>query len=527
MTTRPTTPRLLPLCALLLACHAATAGEAVAQGAAAQDAAPPDSPVDATSAGPPALTLYNDGFAVVRELLDLDLAAGVNTVRVSGMTSTLEPDSVILRDPAGTRAIRILEQGYRNDPVSQERLLDLFEGRTIRFLVQRGESVSTVEGRIVRSGYVPPTAPRYDRWGNWTGPQGGGSGQPVIEVDGELRFALPGQPLFPSLGDDTVLKPTLGWQLAADAAGPLSAELAYVTGGFSWQANYNVVADEGHDDLDLVGWITMDNRSGKTFRDARIKLLAGDVNKVSPQAGRGGRMEAKSAALGYAMEDAVSEKSFDEFHLYTVARPVTLHDAESKQVEFVRAAGVPGHRRYVYDGASSEVGQVWGADWDYRGDPSYGTQSNRKVWVFREFRNDAASGLGLPLPKGRLRFYSRDSDGQLEFTGENLIDHTPKDEDLRLYVGQSFDLVGERVRTDFHVNQAEDWIDESFRITLRNHKAAPADLHVVEHLYRWSNWELRAKSHDFTRTDSRTIDFPVTVPADGEVVLTYTVHYSW
>ncbi len=503
--------RLLSLAPLLLAC---------ATPAAAQQ------PPPASAAGrDPALTIYNGGFAVVRETLDLLLAAGVNQVAVSGMTTTLEPDSVILRDPAGARALSILEQSYRNDPVTQERLLQLFEGRTIRFQVQRGESVSTIEGRIVRSGYAPPVA-QYDRWGNWQGPQA--QQQPVIEVDGELRFALPGLPLFPSLGDDTVLQPTLGWVLRAGEGGPLAAELAYVTGGFTWEADYNAVSEEGSGKLDLVGWITMQNRSGKTFREAKVKLMAGDVSKVD---------EADALRqLGYmAMrasqaedEKAVTEKAFDEFHLYTVARPLTLRDAESKQVELVRAVGVPEKRLYVYDGAA--MGGVPGGDWgnaDFRYAHDFGVQGHKKVWVVREFRNDQASGLGVPLPKGKVRFYTRDRDGQLEFTGENLIDHTPKDETLRLYTGNSFDLVGERTRTDFRVSQAEDWFDEAFSIKLRNHKAEPVTFTVVEHLYRWSNWEVRKSSHPYAKKDSRTIEFTVEVPADGEVEVGYGVHYSW
>jgi len=512
-------PLIVPILSLLLACSGP---------ADAQQPSPPAPAQGAPAAVPttgrdPALTIYNGGFAVVRETLDLPLAAGTNAVSITGMTSTLEPDSVILRDPTGNLALSILEQSYRNDPVTQERLLSLFEGRTIHFQVQRGEAVSTIEGRIVRSGYVPPV-PQYDRWGNWIGPPP--QGQPVIEVGGELRFALPGLPLFPSLGDDTVLQPTLGWTLQVDRAGPLEAEMAYVTGGLSWEADYNAVSSEGSGKLDLVGWITMENRSGKTFREARVKLMAGDVSKVSEEVGFD-----RMRALGYAeaaQEKAVTEKAFDEFHLYTVSRDITLRDAESKQVEFVRAEGVPEKRLYVYDGAApgGQPGMAWG-DTDYRHAPDYGVEGHRKVWVVREFRNDEASGLGLPLPKGKVRFYTRDADGQLEFTGENLIDHTPKDETLRLYTGNAFDLVGERTRTDYKVSQAEDWMDEAFTIKLRNHKAEPVTFTVVEHMYRWSNWEIRSPSQPFTKKDSRTIEFNVTVPADGEATVSYGVHYSW
>ncbi len=435
------------------------------------------------------------------------------------MTTSLEADSVMLRDPSGTRALQVLEQNYRNDPVSQELLLSLFEGRTIPFLVQRDGGEQRVQGRIVRSGFV-------------SAQQGGYrvqpvSHQPIIEVDGELRFGLPGQPLFPSLADDTVLQPTLRWTLATESAGPLTAELSYLTGGLDWEADYNAVLSEQGSALDVVGWITMVNQSGKTFRDARVKLMAGDVNRVVDGAAR----ESRALYAANAMEmlgAPVTEKAFDEFHLYTLARTTTLHDQETKQVEFVRGQGVRCETLYVYDGAAIDPNQ-WGG-WDaaaLRDNPDYGTASNPKVWVMREFENSEENGLGLPLPAGTVRFSTRDADGQLEFVGENRIDHTPADETLRLYTGNAFDLVGERVRTSFRGDQNDHWLDESFEITLRNHKPQAVEFRVVEHLYRWTNWEVRAPSADFIQTDSETIEFRVSVPADGELKISYTAHYSW
>jgi len=467
----------------------------------------------------PALTIYNADFAVVRETVPLALQAGVNEVSLSGMSALLEPDSVVLRDPTGRVALSILEQNYRADPVTQERLLALFEGQTIDFLVQRGETVERVKGRIVRSGYVPVSA-----WAAQGGYGDGGNSQPIIEVDGSLRFSLPGLPLFPSLADDTVLQPTLRWSIAADADATLDAELAYVTGGLSWQAAYNVVAPEVGDTLDLTGWITVDNHCGKTFHDARLKLLAGDVNRVQPR--QDNRSMAKAARdMSFEMSAPVTEKAFDEYHVYTVARPTTLHDRETKQVELVRGTGIASRRLYVYDGA--QLDESW-RDIDarqYGGD--YGSQSNRKVWVMREFVNSAENGLGIPLPKGRMRFYRKDSDGQLEFTGENVIDHTPKDETLRLYTGNSFDLVGERTRTTYAMDADHEWLDEGFEIVVRNHKTEPVEVRVVEHLYRWVNWDISQHSAPFAKKDARTIEFTLTLPPDGEQKLAYTVHYTW
>jgi hypothetical protein len=460
----------------------------------------------------PALTIYNQNFAVVRDSVPLDLKAGVNTVRYTDATAQVEPDSVILRDPTGDHSLQILEQNYRNDPVSQELLLSLFEGRTIDFektrLRDNTDTTELVPGKIIRSGYVP----------------GGEAQQPIIEVNGKLQFSLPGQPLFPDLGDDTVLKPTLNWLLQSDKPGQFDAEVGYITEGLDWSASYNLVSPEKGDLVDLVGWITMNNTSGKTFENATIKLMAGDVNKIQPQAiggfGGGGM---RRMVMQDMVAPAVTEKAFDEFHLYSIARPTTLHGRETKQVEFVHAEKMYAPTIYVYDGA---------ADYRFYGglnyDQNWGQSDNKKVLVQREFVNAETNHLGIALPAGKLRFYRRDDDGQLQFVGENTIDHTPRNETIRVTTGNSFDLVGERKQTNFHVDTDNKWLDESFEIKLRNRKKdTPVEIRVVEHLYRWSSWNITAKSDEFKKTDAQTIEFRIPVKPDEEKTVTYTVHYSW
>jgi hypothetical protein len=202
-----------------------------------------------------------------------------------------------------------------------------------------------------------------------------------------------------------------------------------------------------------------------------------------------------------------------------------LHDQETKQVEFVQAAGIQAQRIYVYDGARLPD-YVYGVE-QIRQDPGYGTQSNPKVWVMQEFKNSQANHLGIALPKGKLRFYRRDSDGHLEFVGENVIDHTPKDETIRAYTGNAFDVVGERKRTNLQTDSRQRWLDESFEIRVRNHKKQPVNVRVVEHMYRWTNWKITNESEQHRKSDAQTVEFPVTVGPDGESVVSYTVHYSW
>jgi len=480
-----------------------------------------------------ALTIYNQSFAVVRQTLPLDLKSGANQFEITDITAHLEPDSVILRDLKSGRDLRILEQNYRSDVASQGRLLALYEGKTIEFLVpDKDGNRRLVPGKIIRSGYRPhyQAYSAYDQ--QYVQAQqayvAAGNGDPIIEIDGKLQFGLPGQPIFPALSNDTILKPTLSWLLQSDHPGNTSAEFSYVTGGMSWHADYNVVAPVSGNLLDIVGWVTLDNQTGKTFSNAHIKLMAGDVNKLQPAFDR--LQSFNGAAYSLKSEvavPAVTERNFDEYHLYTLERATTLYDRETKQVEFVRASGVPSQRLYVYDGIKLDQNYSGYQMEQIRDMENFGVQSNSKIWSMVEFKNSKENHLGMPLPKGRVRFYRRDTDGQLEFTGENLVDHTPSDETIRLYTGNVFDAVGERKRTGFNIDRRARTLDESFEIKLRNHKKEPMEIRVVEHLYRWTNWDIQKASDPFNKLDSKTVEFRVKVPPDGEKVVTYTAHYSW
>ncbi len=446
-----------------------------------------------TLAAGPALTIYNQNFAVVRETIPFDLKAGVNLVNFAGVTTQVEPDSVVLRDATGKVALRILEQSYRADAASQGLLLALNEGKELDFLVtDQNAKDYLVKGRVIRSGYKA----------------GGEASTPIIEVDGKLRFSLPGQPLFPSLGDDAILKPTLSWQVNSEKTAKLEAELGYITGGMSWQAAYNFVAPEKGDQVDIVGWVTVSNNTGKVFTDAAIKLMAGDVNRVQPQADHfAGRRERKMMLAMESSAPEVTEKAFDEFHLYSLPRTVTLRDQETKQVEFLRATGVTAPQLYIFD------------------QQKYGV----KVATVREFKNIKENGgLGLPLPKGRTRFYRQDSaDGRLEFVGENNIEHTAKNETVRIYTGDVFDIAVERKAMDSSMSSRQDFREEAFEVTLRNRKADAVEVRVVEHFYSWPNWKLIQQSDPSEKTDAQTAEFRVQLKPDEEKKITYRVRYDW
>jgi hypothetical protein len=433
----------------------------------------------------------------VRETLPIDLKAGVNQVSFAGVTAQVEADSVILRDIKGIAEFQILEQSYRNDPVSQAMLLSLFEGKTLEFVrLETNKPDRVIVGKVIRSGFVP-----------------GGQFvvEPIIEVDGKLQFSLPGSPLFPSLGNDNVLKPTLNWKLNSASSGKIDAEVAYLSNGFTWEASYNLVATDKSDLLDVVGWVTMNNQSGMTFTDAKIKLMAGDVNRVEPEFPRAARAM-RVDALSMSAAKAVTEKSFDEFHLYTLGNPATLRDKETKQVEFVRASGVKAERLYVFDGADQN---------------REGSDSPGKVQVYREFKNSEVNKLGMALPKGKVRFYTQDGDRQLEFVGENRIDHTPKDEVIRVLTGNSFDLVGEHRMTNNTEDGANRVATQSFEIKVRNRKKEPVEIRVVEHANRGGNWTLTAQSQPHEKKDATSFEFRVPLKPDEEKTVTYTIRYTW
>lgn len=477
------------------------------------------------------LTIYNQNFAVVKERRSIDLKQGDNEFRMTDLTAHLEPDSVVLRDLKQPGSIQILEQNYESDPLSEGLLLRKSEGRILDFetTLPSGEK-RIFKGRILRSGYVPHTS-AYNTYGRQyyqsqlalSSSQGGG--QPIVEVGDRIQFGLPGKPIFDALDPKGFLKPTLLWRLRAARSGTHDTEFSYLTGGMRWEATYNAVAAEKGDLFDLLGWVTLENMSGKDFENAQVKLVAGDVARA--REGEESRL-AMRAEVGMAdRQAAVTERSFDEYHLYSLARPATVLDREIKQVEFVRAARVPARRIYVYDGFKLDSRY---RGWDYnsiRSNAEYGTVSNPKVWAMLEFSNSKESNLGMPLPRGKVKIYRRDVDGRNEFVGEDRIEHTPQDEVVRLYTGNAFDVVGERRQTSFKLDASRRWLDESFEIKVRNHKKEAVEVRVVEHMYRWMQWDVSFESMEHRKNDARTIEFRPTIPPGGEAVITYTAHYTW
>lgn len=467
--------------------------------------------------GDVAVTVYNGNFACVREARELELAEGENALRLTDMAGQLEPDSVVLRE-TGEEAfgVEILEQRYVNDPLTEALMLREMEGKDVRFRVTgKDGEVHEETGTLIRSGWSPSRNQPY-----YGGQPGNG---PIVKMADGVRFSLPGQPVFDGVDAAAYLKPSLEWVLWSGRAGRAPVEVSYLTGGMSWEATYNLVApEEGGDEYALSGWVGIQNDSGKDYPEADIKLIAGDVGKVvqdriayAARAGVG-RLAAEPAM---AMPE---ERAFDEFHLYTMPRRATLKNGELKQVEFLRADGVRGAREYVY-----EPLRGWRGPLGCR-ERNMGVNDEKKVAVRIAISNSETNGLGVPLPKGKMRLYRRDAkDGRPEFTGESTIDHTPKDEAVRLDNGYAFDLAAERTQTDFEMRAGGGQATERFEIKVRNHKTEAVKVRLVEHLWRFATWKIVEESAPHEKTASDRAEWVVEVPPDGEAVVTYDVLYSW
>lgn len=451
------------------------------------------------------LTVYHNDLVLVRDRRRFPVEKGTGTIRFEEIAQTLDPTSVNVASLTDPKGFRVLEQNYEYDLVNQQKLLSRYVGREITLLKFGADSQSG--GTDLKVKLLSADGDRLV----------------VQKPDGSLLSLPAGQGIqFPKLPEGLILRPSLTWLVRADAGGDQVLNLAYLAGGMSWHADYTLRVDEAEKEADLNAWVTLDNNTGTTFREARLKLLAGDVNRVVA-APRPQMLRAAKAMVADGVEEAAfAEKTFSEYHLYTLSRTTTLRNAETKQIELLSAARVPVRKEYVYDGAG--LGYWWGEGYT---DPSYGaTSANKKVDVAIVLENAAASGLGQPLPAGKIRVYKSDTDGSQEFLGEDAIDHTPQGETVRVKMGKAFDLTGERKQTAF-ANPKPNTIEESFEITVKNRKKEAVTVKVVEHLYRWANWKIEASSQAFVKKDARTVEFPLKVPADGKATVTYTVRYGW
>ena len=450
------------------------------------------------------------GYAIARHERPMDLTPGRSRVRFTDVAAHIDPTTVSFLSLTDPEKTRVLEQNYEFDLVSTQKLMERFIDKEITLEQGFGDRVETYTGTLLSTlgGMV------------LRGPDGAVR---VISGYSNVRF--------PELPGGLITRPTLVWDLVTEKAGPHRVRVSYETKAITWWSDYNLIFSEGENAnaglLDVGAWVSIINQSGATYKDAKLKLIAGDVHRApTPPQAVGFAMRRDMDAVAEADAAGFEEKSFFEYHLYTLGRPATLPDNSTKQIElFPAARNVPCEKVMVYYGVPEAAHWLFGHAMT---DRNFGTQSNKKVDIYLKFKNEEAIGMGMPLPSGRIRVSQRDkADGTLEFIGEDKIDHTPKDELVLIKLGSAFDVVGERVQTDFRIDTSRKTMDEKFEIKVRNHKDEPVKVIVKENLYRWTNREITESTHKFDKVDSRTIHFPIEVPKDGEVTIRYTVHYSW
>jgi hypothetical protein len=310
----------------------------------------------------------------------------------------------------------------------------------------------------------------------------------------------------------------------------IEAELIYSTGGLAWHADYNAIMTPDGKISQFTGWVTLTNNTGVRFENSDVKLVAGNIRRLRSELRRSSgtteRVTVTGSYIATAEESGptIQRRTFDEYHEYTLPKPVTLTDREMTQVELVRAANINAARSFIYDGTTLKV-DSFGLDYAQL-DAGFGTESTSKVAITSEFRNDAANHLGVPLPEGQVHFYRPDAEGHWQFTGDSMIGNTPQDEVVRAGTGYAFDLVGERAQKDFQIDDGSRTATESYEIKLRNHRKEPAEIRVWEHPCRWRQWEITAQSVPFKKLNQQTFEFVVSVPPNGEKTITYTIKYS-
>jgi len=461
-------------------------------------------PLTATAANKPAqvkstsadtkkigITVYNQGLGLVREVRTLDVGSGSIALEYADVASQIMPNTVNIRAMGDATALKVLEQNYRYDLLGPQALLDKYVGKKIKVY----------------------------RWNEKKGAEDGydadllsvSGGQPVLRVNGEITFNFPGRYAFPEVPQNLIAKPTLVW-LVESKAPKQEAEITYMTGGMSWNADYVMTVDEKDTLADVTGWVTLVNNSGASYENAELKLVAGDVH-IAPGDGRNYDEAPMTKAAQGRFSGGFQEEGFFEYHLYTLERPTTVRDNEQKQVTLLEARGAKINKKLVFSGFEYIY-------YNQLGEPI----SNQKVAVYLEMQNAKENALGMPLPKGVVRVYKADKSGAKQFLGEDRIDHTPRDEKIRIKTGDAFDVVGERKQTDF--NQLGSCSSESsWEIEIRNHKDEAVEVEVREPVS--GDWTILTESQKSKKEDAHTFTYALKIPARGNQKVTYKVRVKW
>ncbi len=462
----------------------------------------------------PEITVYNQNFGLVKDYRTLSITKGISEVALDDVAALIDPTSVHFKSLTAPKGVDVLEQNFRYDLINRKNILNRMVGHQIRFTKEgteySGILLNPATTYVRNSGYnVRPYNNSVRQSNNDAFAVQTASGIMITTLDDVIIDKLP-EGLYP--------RPTLAWTLDSTKGGNHETEISYLSDGLNWYTDYVAVLNEANSTLDLTGWVTLDNHSGASYKDAKLKLVAGDVRKLKQP-----RHE-----MAYAMADMAVRKSaapqfkeegLFEYHLYSLQRPTNVNNNETKQVTLLSSMNVPVTKKYIYD-----PDQHSPLRWYNNMRPGQGraTSRNTKVSTLVSFKNKKSNNLGMPLPKGRIRVNLKDSSGSLQFVGEDKIDHTPENEVIELYLGDAFDIVGNKKRTSYEQNHS--YYQETYQVSVRNHKAIPITAHVIDHVY--GDWEMRNTTTKFTEIDSNTLDMAVAVPAKGSKTITYTIRVN-
>lgn len=437
------------------------------------------------------VTVYNNNLGLVKDVRRIELPAGRASLQFMDVAAHVIPETVRARSTNAPDAFTVLEQNYEYDLMNADKLLDKYIGKKIK-LINRNPStdkIDAVEATLLSNN----------------------QGQ-IFRINGEIYLGYPGIRVLPELPENLIAKPTLMWLYENESTRPHEVEVSYLTNNINWKADYVLVLDKDDAKADLSGWVTLDNRSGAAYKDAKLKLVAGEVQRVTYAVRDAlyemdGRMEKKAEA------PAFSGKAFFEYHIYDLNVKTTIKENQTKQISLLETSGVNTGKEFLVYGIQSYFTRLYRVE-----------NPKQAVNVFIKFKNSKDNHLGMALPAGIMRLYKKDDTGSLQFIGEDNIAHTPKDEDVRLKVGTAFDITAERVQTDYKLLPSKDGKsvhETEWEITLRNHKESDVAVGIIEPLY--GSWSVLRSSHRFTKADAFTLRFNVNVPKDKEVKVRYRV----
>jgi hypothetical protein len=441
-----------------------------------------------------AVTIYNSDIALVRDVRNLQIGRGIGDLHFMDIAATVNPATVHFRSLTEPSSVSVVEQNYEYDLLEPEKLLRKYVGREVTLIRTRQD------GNTTRDEEVKARLLSYNNG-------------PVWEIGGEIVTGLRADHIrFPELPGNLYSRPTLIWTLDNSGAARHRVEASYLAGKLSWTADYVLTVARDDSAADLDGWVTVVNGSGTSFKNAKLQLVAGDLNRVRQVIGRMQTLDAMAERAAAA--PPMAQEAFSDYHLYTLARKTTINNSETKQVSMLGATAFPVQKRYVVEGQA----------FYYHNAQHPGAPLKDAVQVFYQFKNEERSGLGMPMPAGTVRLYQSDSKGGVQFVGEDRISHTPKDETLNLKIGSAFDVVCERKQTDFQ-KVGPGVYEVEYEITLRNHKANAVSVEVNEPI--GGTWRMLRSSHAWTKTSAWAAQFAVPVAVDGTSVLKYRVRATY